>query len=72
MIKGHIWGQNINFKVKWRKYDFKLIKLVTCVIPIFRVILTEKSFSSIILVILGDPQRQKVNFKDKYDFWNIC
>ena len=36
--------------------------------PLFRGILTEKSISSIILVILGHPQGQKVNFKDKYDF----
>ena len=44
------------------------MKLETNVIPLFRVILTEKSFSGNILVNLDDPRQldqfdQKVNFK---------
>ena len=42
--------------------------LETSVIPLFRVILSNKSFSGNILVILDDPLGQKVNFKVKYDF----
>ena len=37
-------------------------------IPLFRVISSEKSFSGIFLVLLDDPLGQKVNFKVKYDF----
>ena len=54
-----------------RKSDFWQIRLETSVIPLYRVILTEKSFSDTILVILDDPLGQKVNLKDKYNF-NIC
>ena len=46
-----------------RKYDFQQIKLETSVIPLFRVILSEKPFSGNILVILDYPLAQKVNFK---------
>ena len=44
------------------------IKLETSLIPLFHVILPEKSFSDNILVILDDPLGQKVNFKVKYAF----
>ena len=43
-----------------KKYDSKQIKPETSVIPLFCVILSEKSFSGIILVILDDPLGQKV------------
>ena len=45
-------------------------------ITFFRVILTEKSICSIILVIWGHPQGQKVNFKVIFGvyakFWRTC
>ena len=44
------------------------MKLETSVIPLFRIILPEKSFSCPILVILDNPLDQKVNFKVKYNF----
>ena len=37
-------------------------------IPLFHVILSGKSISDIIVVILSDPHGQKVNFEIKYDF----
>ena len=51
------------------------MKLETNVIPLFRVILTEKSFSGNILVNLDDPRQldqfdQKVNFKIKWNEMN--
>ena len=51
------------------------MKLEANVIPLFRVILTEKSFSGNILVILDDPRQldqfdQKVNFKIKWNRMN--
>ena len=44
---------------------FYQIKLRTCVIPHFHVILTGKSFYGIMSVIQGDLQGQRVNFKFK-------
>ena len=51
-----------------RKHNFKQIKQEKRVIPFFRVILSEKSFSGIFLLILDDPLAQKVNCKVKCDF----
>ena len=48
-----------------RKYDFYQIKLRTCVIPHFHVILTGRSFYGIMFVIQGDLRVQKVNLKFK-------
>ena len=59
MSKGQIQGQvseNLILQIKIR----------TCVIPHFHVILTGKSFHGIMFVIEGDLQGQKVNFKVKY------
>ena len=42
---------------------FQPIKVSTSVIPHFRVIFTEKSFSHIIFLCQDNSQGQKVNFK---------
>ena len=44
---------------------FQQMKLGTCVIPRFRVILTRQSISEIIQISQGHLQGQRVNFKVK-------
>ena len=68
MIKGNLKVIASISRSGKQKYDFQEIKLDTSVIPLFRVILPEISFSDNILVILDDLLGQKVNFKVKYDF----
>ena len=42
MIKGHLYGQSVIFMVKWAKISFLIIKLGISVMPLFRVISSEK------------------------------
>ena len=42
MIKGHLYGQSVIFMVKWAEISFLTLKLGTSVIPLFRVISSEK------------------------------
>ena len=42
MIKGHLYGQSVIFMVKWAEISFLTLMLGTSVIPLFRVISSEK------------------------------
>ena len=59
MSKGQLQGQVI-------KKKFYQIKLRTCVIPHFHVILTGKAFYGIMFVIQGDLQGRNVKIKVKF------
>ena len=59
-MKDHFQGQTVNLKVKQRKLLFLSYKARS-------VCNTSFSCDYIILVIRGDPQGQKVNFKVIYD-----